>query len=261
MLSLDKLQPLVGQKAKSGRVLLKVCHPYNRSRRVAMPFSGLKTVLLRIWFGLFAAAVLGMFVLAFVLSARSEWALENDILFPLFNFAFTGLMNIANQLDRRPKPRWPQARIANWSTQIAALIACYVSWIMPKELLTATLLTSFLSLFLWLALVQAYRRLLRDKARREIASELQRGEDDPSATSLANNSDLATAVVTSVFLTAQTIALLDTVNPGLSSLLVRLAGFMVGYCTGLAYFVWCPNQTDIREHINKRRVRSDPTTT
>ena len=224
-----------------------------------MPFAVLKAVLLRIWFGLFAAAVLGMFVLAMVLSARSQWAVENDILFPLINFAITGLMNIANELDRRPKSRWPLARIANWSTQTAALIACYVSWIMPKELLTATLLTSFLSLVLWLVLVQAYCRLLRSKAKREIASELQHGEDDPSVTSLTNNSDLATAVVTSVFLTAQTIALLDTVNLGLSSLVVRLAGFMVGYLTGIAYFIWCPNQTEIREHINKHRVRSDGT--
>lgn len=141
--------------------------------------------------------------------------------------------------------------IANWSVQLAALIAFYLAWLMPKELLATTLTNSFIGLVLWLSLVQVSRRILRHRTRREIASELD-VDDDPVADSFANNSDLPSAVVTAVFLAAQTNALLDTWQPELSPLVVRTSAFMVGYLTGLACFYYCPNQSEIREAIEIR---------
>ena len=214
-------------------------------------WSVLTAAIRRFWFAIFVLAIFGGMILWGYLSQQYDWANKDDILFPLFIFMFTAMMSIAERMDRRSKPRWPQLRTANWSVQIAALIACYVSWLMPEELLTTTLLNSFIGLVLWLSSVQVSRRLLRNRTRREIASDLYIDETDPVADSFANNSDLPSAVVTAVFLAAQTIPLLDTWQPEWSSLLVRTSAFMIGYSTGLAYFCFCPNQSEIREAIQK----------
>ena len=206
----------------------------------------------RFWFAILALAVIGLMGLGLYLSLPYDWALDNDIHFPLYMFAITSLLSLAGQLDTKSKSRWPQLRIANWSLQIAALIACYLTWLMPEELLTTTLINSFIGLVLWLSLVQVSRRILRDRTRREIASELEIDDADPVADSLANNSDLPSAVVTAVFLAAQTNALLNTWQPEMSPLVVRTSAFMIGYLTGLAYFCFCPNQSEIRETIKTR---------
>ena len=215
-------------------------------------WSALTRFMHRFWFAILASVVMGLMVLGFYLSLPYDWALDNDIHFPLYMFAITSLLTLAGQLDTKSKSRWPQVRTANWSVQVAALIACYLTWLMPEELLATTLINSFIGLVLWLSLVQVSRRILRDRTRREIASELDIGNADPVADSFANNSDLPSAIVTAVFLAAQTNALLNTWQPELSSLLVRMSSFMLGYLTGLAYFYFCPNQSEIREVIKTR---------
>ena len=215
-------------------------------------WSPLTPFIRRFWFAILALAVIGLMGLGLYLSLPYDWALDNDIHFPLYMFAITGLLSLAVQLDTKSKSRWPQLRIANWSVQMAALIACYLTWLMPEELLTTTLINSFIGLVLWLSLVQVSRRILRDRTRREIASELDSDDADPVADSFANNSDLPSAVVTAVFLAAQTNALLNTWQPELNSLMVRTSAFMVGYLTGLAYFYFCPNQSEIRKVIKTR---------
>lgn len=215
-------------------------------------WSALTPFIRRFWFAILALAVTGLMGLGLYLSLPYDWAFENDIHFPLYTFAIMGLLNLAGQLDTKSKSRWPQLRLANWSLQMAALIACYLTWLMPDELLATTLINSFIGLVLWLSLVQVSRRILRDRTRREIASELDIDDANPVADSFANNSDLPSAVVTAVFLAAQTNALLNTWQPELSSLVVRTSAFMVGYLTGLAYFYFCPNQSEIRKAIKTR---------
>ena len=215
-------------------------------------WSALPLFIRHFWFAILALVVIALMGLGLYLSVPYDWAFENDIHFPLYTFGVIGLLNLAGQLDTQSKSRWPQLRIANWSLQIAALIACYLAWLMPKELLATTLINSFIGLVLWLSLVQVSRRVLRDKTRREIASELGIDDADPVADSFANNSDLPSAVVTAVFLAAQTNALLNTWQPEMSPLVVRTSAFMVGYLTGLAYFYFCPNQSEIRETIKTR---------
>ena len=214
-------------------------------------WSVLTAAIRRVWFAILMLAIFGGMSLGGYLSQQYDWAIENDILFPLYIFIVTALFNLAAQLDGKTEARWPQLRIANWSVQIAALVACYVSWLMPEELLTTTLLNSFIGLVLWLSLVQVSRRLLRNRTRQEIATYLHIDDTDSVADSFANNSDLPSAVVTAVFLAAQTIALLDTWQPEWSSLLVRTSAYMIGYLTGVAYFCFCPNQSEIREVIQK----------
>ena len=207
----------------------------------------------RVWFFITLLTVFVAMALGLYLSIPYDWAMENDVHFPLYLFIIMALMSAASELDKKSESRWPQSRVAHWSIQTAALVSCYVSWLMPEALLTATLLTSFVSLILWLGLVQSYRRLIRRRIRREIALALHIEETDPVAHVLANNSDFPTAIVTAVFLSSQTILLLGTWAPELSSMVVRSSGFMIGFLTGVAYFTWCPHQSDIREAINKVR--------
>ena len=147
--------------------------------------------------------------------------------------------------------RWPSLRLSNWWIFGSAAAASYLASFLPDSLLEATVLTTILSVALWLAVVQLTRSLLRERTRDRIAQACRLDFDDPVVRDLANNNDLANAIVVSVFAAVETWLLSDGASLlEMSTGAARTLAFCTGWVLGLAYFVWCPRQSDIREFIS-----------
>lgn len=191
-----------------------------------------------------------------------EWDTQSSFLMP-FPLLFTMMaINWAWARDmKKIRPtveRWPSLRLSNWWIFGSAAAASYLASFLPDSLLEATVLTTILSVALWLAVVQLTRALLRERTRDLIAQECGLKSDDSVVRNLANNNDLANAIVVSVFTAAETWILSGgDLLPDMSTGGARTLAFLAGWVLGLAYFAWCPHQSDIREFISRAKREND----
>ena len=193
-----------------------------------------------------------------------DWDTQSSFLMP-FPLLFTMMaINWAWARDmqniRPTVERWPSLLLSNWWIFGSAAAASYLVSFLPDSLLEATVLTTILSVALWLAVVQLTRALLRERTRERIAQACWLEVDDPVAQELSNNNDLANAIVVSVFTAAETWLLANsTLVPEMSVGAARTFAFLIGWILGLAYFVWCPHQSDIREFVSRAQQEKDDT--
>ena len=134
-----------------------------------------------------------------------DWNRQSSFLMPFPLLFITMVINWVWARDMRwTVERWPTLRLSNWWIFGSAAAASYLASFLPDSLLTATVLTTMISVVLWLAIVQLTRALLRERTRERIAQACRIKVDDPVAQELSNNNDLANAIVVSVFTAAET---------------------------------------------------------
>ena len=138
------------------------------------------------------------FCVAYLVKDR-DWDTQSSFLMPFALLLIVMALNLAWSRDMRTVERWPNVKLSNWWIFGSAVAAAYLASFLPESLLEATVLTTMLSVVLWLAVVQLTRSLLRERTQIRIARACRLQEDDPIAKELANNTDLANAVVVSVF--------------------------------------------------------------
>ena len=216
--------------------------------------SQLRTVLASLLPAIVALVAMGSYFGIAILTKDKDWSAQSSFLLPFPLLVIPLAMNWAWDRDRRTVERWPNLRISNWWLFAIACAASYSASFLPGSLLEATVLTTMISVPLWLVVVQLYRSLLRERARTRIAEASGLEVNDLRVTALANNNDLANAAVVTAFASAE-IWLLTTTEwaPVLSIGMARTIAFVIGWTLGLAHFAWCPNQSDIRELISQSR--------
>ena len=273
MLFLDELEPLVGQTPKVAEFGSKsatrtppsttdsqtVCYS-NLTERVPVSMhafrSQLRAVLASLLPAIVALVAMGSYFGIAILTKDKDSSAQSSFLLPFPLLVIPLAMNWAWARDRRTVERWPNLRISNWWLFAIACAASYSASFLPRSLLEATVLTTMISVPLWLVVVQLYRSLLRERARTRIAEASGLEVNDLRVTALANNNDLANAAVVTAFASAE-IWLLTTTDtewaPVLSIGMARTIAFVIGWTLGLAHFAWCPNQSDIRELISQSR--------
>ena len=126
-----------------------------------------------------------------------DWDTQSSFLMPFPLLLTMMAINWAWARDmqkiRPTVERWPSLRLSNWWIFGSAAAASYLASFLPDSLLEATVLTTILSVALWLAVVQLTRALLRERTRDQIAQACRLKFDDPVVRDLANNNDLANA--------------------------------------------------------------------
>lgn len=136
---------------------------------------------------------------------------------------------------------------AAWISSFSA-VAAYIVAAFPKNTVEIALSTPVVDIALWLVLVQVTRKLYRAKRQSNIAKASGRPVDDPEVLNLANNTILATAIAIAVFTTAETIILFQSNESAfLSTASARVVSIFLGTSLGLAWFTFCPKQSEIRD--------------
>ena len=215
----------------------------------------LKNILISVLPALAGLGAMGSYFGVAYFTKELDWDTQSSFLMPFPLLLTMMAINWAWARDmqkiRPTVERWPSLRLSNWWIFGSAAAASYLASFLPDSLLEATVLTTILSVALWLAVVQLTRALLRERTRDQIAQACRLKFDDPVVRDLANNNDLANAIVVSVFATAETWLLSGgDLLPEMSTGGARTLAFFTGWILGLAYFAWCPRQSDIREFIS-----------
>ena len=213
----------------------------------------------------------GWMAAVFVLMPDADWETQSLYLMPFpLTLMVPIALTLASMLDTTGKidPR-PQLEI--WCIFTCTLAASYASSFLPDSILEATILSMMLSVALWLVMVQATRKeAWQNLTRRKVAGKLGVDEYDHDAKRLANNQDLPQAIVAGTLVTVQVWLLTSsdefvdwlplvfgtpqTFSPGGA----RTTAFVIGWIVGILYYIYCPNQTEIRElasELNKHRER------
>lgn len=71
--------------------------------------SALTSFTRRFWFAILALAVMGLMGLGLYLSIPYDWAIENDVHFPLYTFVVVGLLTLAGNWTQRVSPFGPSS--------------------------------------------------------------------------------------------------------------------------------------------------------
>ncbi len=120
---------------------------------------------------------------------------------------------------------------------------------------TTTIISSLgIEFLLGLLLYHVTRKLYRKGRQLNIASSSGKSFDDPEVRNLADNQDLAVAILTAMIFTTKSIAVMQSeLAPYLAPEAARVIGILLGSSAGLMIFNFCPNQTKIREFIARSR--------
>ena len=120
---------------------------------------------------------------------------------------------------------------------------------------TTTIISSTgIEFLLGLLLYHVTRKLYRRGRQLNIASSSGKDLDDHEVRNLADNQDLAVAILSAMIFTTKSIILMQSnFAPYLTPEAARVIGILIGSSTGLMIFNFCPNQTKIREFIARSR--------
>ena len=183
-------------------------------------------------------------------------ALNAALLFLSMLPAMTFLIWIGNSKTRT----FGQAQnivVGYWIVPLSAL-AAYFARFLPENVTTSIISTIVVNILLWLLLVQLTRKIYRAGRAKNIASASGRSEEDPDVKRLSNNSDLAQAIVISIFTTVQcTILIENQVTPPIFKEAIVVIAMNLGAMTGFLWFNFCPNQSDIRDLIKENEQGRD----
>ena len=158
----------------------------------------------------------------------------------------------------RKEHRSPMAKAQNivaglWIVSSSTALA-HLLWILPAETTTTLILSTGIELPLGLLLYHVTRRLYRKGRQLNIATSSGMALDDAEVRNLADNQDLAIAVLAAMVFTTKSIILMQSnFVPYLTPEAARVIGILLGSSTGLMTFNFCPSQTKIREFIARCR--------
>ena len=227
-----------------------------------------------IWFlpAALATGSMGAYFGTAVLTKDLDWDAQSSALMPFPLMLPMLVVNWYFERDVGQVDPWSYPSLARWWIFGSALSAAYLSSFLPDALLEATVLTSIISVIVWLVSVQSTRKLLRERARTSVARRCRLDITDPKVEILVTNNDLPNAIVVSTFVSVEvwllvsgdafamwTMSLWEHAGI-LSTGGARSLAFGAGLALGLNYFRYCPNQTAIRELASQARLRTDEST-
>ena len=212
-------------------------------------FIGLGIILLFLWL-----AALGAVCAAAYLATGQNIEALNTATIPLGLIPTAAFLTWLAKGNYRDFNRAQNLTLALWAST-TAVVAAYITSFVPTAFLEATLSVAVAEVVLWLGLVQATRRLYRNKRAQNIADAAGTPLHHPEVQKLSNNTDLATATGIAVFATAEAIVLLKSeFTPLFGTAAIRIIGLLIGIPLGFMWFNLCPNQSEIRDFIAQKRT-------
>ena len=140
-----------------------------------------------------------------------------------------------------------------WIVSCSTVVG-YVTTFLPSSATTAIISTTGFELLLGLLMYHITRKLYKKGRQRNIARSSGMPEEDPEVRTLADNQDLAIAILSAMLFTTKSIILMQSnFAPDLFAETTRVIGIVLGSSAGLIAFNFCPNQTRIREFISRSR--------
>ena len=180
----------------------------------------------------------------------------NAVVIPISAIPAVGFLVWVGKERRSPMVKAQNIVAGFWVVAVSTLVA-HLATAIPGDTTTALVSTTGIEIVIWLLLYHITRRLYSKGRQRNIASASGKPLDDPEVRTLANNQDLATALLAAMLFTTKSIVLMQSnFVPYLTPEATRVMGITLGSSLGLILFNFCPNQTSIREFI-ARSARSE----
>ena len=141
-----------------------------------------------------------------------------------------------------------------WIISLSTVLA-HVATRIPMSVVTTVILTTILEVAAGLPLYHVTRKLYKNGRQKNIAAASGKPLDDPDVRNLADNQDLAIAIVAGMMLTTKSITIMQSdFAPFLMPDTTRVIAILLGSSTGIITFNFCPNQTKTREFIARSTV-------
>ena len=203
------------------------------------------------------AAFGGLVALVSLFAGYLGDAINAALLFLSMIPALTFMLWIGNS-KRRTFGQTQNIVAGYWIVPLSAL-AAYFARFLPENVTTSIISTIVVNILFWLLLVQITRKIYGAGRVRNIASASGRPADDHDVKKLANNSDLAQAIVIAIFTSAQfTILIENEATPPIFKEAIVAISMNLGALTGFLWFNFCPNQSDIRDLIRNKATHREP---